>query len=251
MINCQNIRFSENLSYSRISSANKIFGEKVVKRILAFALFLLGVNRKEISEILAIPLNTVKSNIKALHSDGIAAFEDRRQKKSAFLPVKKDDTSISMVTDNENFILTISPNIKIQIPLKNKLQLKTFILTMLNNGLIKIKETAKILDLSTVHTNNLAKKIESADINNLIDKRKGQAQEYIFKPEIKAELILQYTLACISNQKTSGQSISEQLKQRCQLDLSERTVRYHIAKLGLLNIKKTLPELLKELKKNF
>jgi len=250
MINCQNIKFSENLSSNRISSANKIFGEKVVKRILAFSLFLLGVNRKDISEILDILLNTIKSNIKALHSDGIAVFEDRRQKKSTFLPVnKKDEISISMITDNENFIITIGPNIKIQIPLKNTLQLKTFIITMLNNGLIKTKQAANILNLSTVHTNNLAQKIESADIDSLIDKRKGQTQEYIFTPETKAELIQQYALACISNQKTSGKAISHQLNERCQLGLSERTVRYHIAKLGLSNIKKTLPELLKDLKK--
>lgn len=250
MINCQNIKFSETLSHNRISSANKIFGEKVIKRILAFSLFLLGINRKDISEILNISLNTIKSNIKALHSDGITALEDRRQKKSTFLPVKKDDTSISIVTNNENFIIKFGPNIKIQIPLKNILQLKTFIVTMLNNSLIKTKDAAEILNLSTVHTNNLAKKIESSDIDCLIDKRKGQTQEYLFKPEIKAELIQQYTLACICNQKTSGKSISHQLKERCELDLSERTIRYHIAKLGLSNIKKTLPQLIEDLKKN-
>lgn len=249
MINCQNIKFSESLSHSRISSANKILGEKVIKRILAFSLFLLGVNRKNISEIIEIPLNTIKSNIKTLYSDGISAFEDRRQKKSTLLPVKKDDTSISMDVDNENFIIKFGPNIKINIPLKNTLLLKTFILTMLNNGLIKTKNAAEILNLSTVHANNLAKKIEAADIDSLIDKRKGQTQEYIFKPEIKAELIQQYVLACISKQKTSGQSISHQLKERCELDLSERTTRYHIAKLGLSYIKKTLPQLVKDLKK--
>ncbi len=113
------------------------------------------------------------------------------------------------------------------------------------------KEAAEILNLSTAHANNLSKKIVSDDIDGLIDKRNGQTQEYVFKPEIKAELIQQYVLACISQQKTSGKSISEQLKERCNLDLSERTVRFHIAKLGLSALKKTLPELLKDLKKNF
>jgi len=85
MIDCQKIRFSQNLSNDRISSANNIFGGKVVKRILAFSLFLLGGNRNDISESLDISADTMKSNIRALHSDGIAAFEDRRQKKSTFL----------------------------------------------------------------------------------------------------------------------------------------------------------------------
>jgi len=253
MIDCQKIRFSQNLSNNRISSVNNIFGKKLVKRILAFSLFLLGGNRNDISESLDISLDTMKSNIKALHSDGIAAFEDRRQKKSTFLPVHKDPAKISMDTDheNENVLITVGSDIKIQIPLKNTVQLKTFILTLLNNDLITAKEVAKILNLSTVHVNNLARKIESADIDGLIDQRKGQTQEYVFKPEIKAELIQQYVFACISQQKTSGKSISKQLKERCELDVSERTVRYHITKLGLSTIKKTLPELLNDLKKTF
>jgi transposase len=255
MIDCQKIRFSQNLSNDRISSANNIFGGKVVKRILAFSLFLLGGNRNDISESLDISANTMKSNIRALHSDGIAAFEDRRQKKSTFLPVYKheDNAKISMDTDHENgnVIMTVGSDITIQIPLENTLQLKTFILTLLNNDLITAKEAATILKLSMVYVNNLSRKIESTDTEGLIDKRKGQTQEYVFKPEIKAELIQQYVVACISQQKTSGKSISEQLKERCELDVSERTIRYHIAKLGLSTIKKTLPELLKDLKKTF
>lgn len=251
MINCQNITFSESLSHNRITKANTLLGDKVVKRILAFSLYLLGVNRKDISEIVNLPINTVKSNIKAILSDGIVAFEDRRQKKSTFLPIdKKDDISISTIMDNENFTLIVTPNIKIQIPSPNKLQLKTLVLTILNNGLMKTEQAAKILNLSTVHTNNLAKEIESTDINCLLDKRKGQSKEYIFNPEIKAELIQQYTLACICKQKTSGKALSQQLKERCQLDLSERSIRYHIEKLGLSHIKKTLPQLFTDLKKN-
>ena len=137
MLNCQNIKFSEKLSYSRMSFANEIFGEKIIKRILAFSLFLLGVNRQDISNFLDVPLNTVKSNLKALHSDGITAFEDRRQKKASFLPSKKKDATILLFTENENIVISIDPNIKIQIPIENKLQLKTVILTILNNELIK------------------------------------------------------------------------------------------------------------------
>jgi len=254
MIDCQSMTFDSGLASNRMSSAYKIFGEKVIKRILAFALFLLGVNRKEISEQLDTPLNTVKSNIKALQSDGITAFEDRRQKTSTFLPFAKSDkgnTTISVASDNRNLTVTIGSDITINMPSENKLQCKSFLLTLLNNGLITKKETAKAFSLTTVHITNLAKKIESSDIDSLIDQRKGQTHDFVFTPEIKAELIQQYILASVSNQKTSGTSISGQLKERCDLNLSDRTIRYHIAKLGLSHIKKTLPKLIADLKKNF
>jgi len=246
--------FDSDPASNRISSAYKIFGEKVIKRILAFAFFLLGVNRKEISKQLDIPLNTVKSNIKALQSDGIAAFEDRRQKTSTFLPLAKSDkgnTKISITSDSRNLIVTIGSDITINMPAENKLQCKSFLLTLLNNYLITTKEAAKALNLTTVHITNLAKKIELSDIDSLIEQRKGQTHDFIFTPEIKAELIQQYVLASVSNQKTSGTSISRQLKERCELNLSDRTIRYHIAKLGLSDIKKTLPELIADLKKTF
>ncbi len=251
MINCQNIIFSQALSDERIEKAYNLFGEKVVKRIIALSLYWCGVNRKQISEILALPLNTVKSSIKNLLSNGITAFEDRRKKVSTFLPIeKKDDISISLFNDNDNFIITINSTIEIKIQSKNKLQLKTLIVTLLNNNLIKLKHAAQALNLSDVHVHNLAKAIESEDVHCLVDKRKGQTKDYKINPDIKGEIIQQYALASISKQKTSGKAIAQQLKNRCQLAVSERTIRHHIEKLGLKKMKKSLPKMYNEFKKN-
>ena len=251
MIDCQNIIFSQALSDERIEKAYSSFGEKVVKRIIALAFYWCGVNRTQISEIVELPLNTVKSSIKNLLSYGITAFEDRRKKVSTFLPIeKKDDISISLFSDNDNFIIKINSDIEIKIQQKNKLQLKTLILTLLNNNLINLKQATKALNLSGVHVNNLAKTIESEDVHGLVDKRKGQTKDYKVNPEIKAELIGQFALASINKQKTTGKAISQQLKNQCQLDVSERTIRYHIEKLGLKKIKKSLPKMYNELKKN-
>ncbi|HDL17505.1 MAG TPA: hypothetical protein ENH29_00455 [Bacteroidetes bacterium] len=63
MIDCQNIIFSQALSDERIKKAYRSFGEKVVKRIIALAFYWRSVNRKQISEILNLPLNTVKSGL--------------------------------------------------------------------------------------------------------------------------------------------------------------------------------------------
>ncbi|MBL7092506.1 hypothetical protein ISS22_00900, partial [candidate division KSB1 bacterium] len=51
-------------------------------------------------------------------------------------------------------------------------------------------------------------------------------------------------------QKTTGKALAQQLKNQCQLDVSGRTIRYHIEKLGLNKIKKSLPKMYNELKKN-
>ena len=251
MINCQNITFSQTRSNERIEKAYSSFGEKVVKRIIALAFYWCGVNRKQISEILNLPLDTVKSCIKNLLSNGITAFEDRRKKVSAFLPIeKKDDISISLFSDNDNFIIKINSDIEIKIQQKNKLHLKTLILTLLNNNLINLKHAAKALNFSDVHVNNLAKAIESEDVHGLLDKRKGQTKDYKVNPEVKGELIGQFALASINKQKTTGKALAQQLKNQCQLDVSGRTIRYHIEKLGLNKIKKSLPKMYNELKKN-
>jgi hypothetical protein len=62
-------------------------------------------------------------------------------------------------------------------------------------------------------------------------------------------MIQQYIANLVNRQKTSSQALSEDLKQRCDLNLSPRTIRLHIEQLGLSKIKKTLPELIDSFKK--
>ncbi len=199
-----------NLASQRLSIANKIFGEKVIRRILTFALFLLGLTRNDIAKQLDLSVNTIKSNIRTLHTGGIAAFEDRRQKTSAFLPVvpcESPPNQALLVTDNEQLTVKLGSSIEICIPLTNTLQIKTILLTLLNNQLIAIKEVATALNLTTAYTESLARGIKSLDVDQLIDKRHGQQQDYVFQPEIKAEIIRQYSLACITGQSVSGRAI--------------------------------------------
>jgi predicted RND superfamily exporter protein len=91
--------------------------------------------------------------------------------------------------------------------------------------------------------------MHQADVYSLIDKRKGQIQDYRFTPEIKAELIQQVAANAITGKPTSSRAVSEQINQRCNLVLPDRTVRLHMKKLGLPKISKTLPTLVEDLKK--
>ena len=100
------------------------------------------------------------------------------------------------------------------------------------------------------HCRELAKKLEGNDVDeSLIDKRQGLKKDYLFTPEVKSELILQFTLNALSGWPTSGRAISEDLEQRCGIEVSERSVRLYLNKLGLSKIADSLHELLAAQKK--
>ena len=252
MINGQEISFSNELSQQRMAQAQKILGVKVINRIICFALFLLGADRKSISDLLKTPPGSIRSIIRAVFHGGLAAFEDRRRSTSAFLPPQeRKRLEVTVHTQEEGIIVDWGDTGQIKIPRQNRLQAKVILLTMLNNGLLNTREVAEALDISTAYVLNIARGLHTEDITFLIDKRQGQQQEYRFSPEVKAEVIQQFVLDVVVEGRTSGRLLSEHLQGRCKLSLSERSIRHHVKELGLARIKKSLPPLLAEVKKNF
>jgi hypothetical protein len=234
-----------------MATANRILGFKVVKRIIAFALYLLGVRRRFITELLKMPQDTLKSFINRVRENGITAFEDRRQKTSSFLPpgaIFPQEPSVFL--EGKEIIVNFGVSDRmLKIPVKNALQVKTILLTMISNGLITTSKAVEVLGYSKIHTWRLSHALQKGDVHVLIDKRQGQKQDYLFLPEIKAELVQQFTANVITGRPTSSQVISEHINKRCNLTLSDRSIRLHMEKLGLSEIKKSLPELVETLKK--
>jgi hypothetical protein len=250
MTKSQNISFSDTLSQQRIAQARKILGAKVVNRIICFALYLLGVDRETIARGQKTPAGTVKSIIRAVFHGALPAFEDRRRSTSAFLPLQgKKTPKVTVCVQAEEIIVDLGDSRQIRIPDKNSLQAKVILLTMFNNGLLKSGEVAKILDITTAHVLNLARELDANDIPALIDKRQGQQQEYRFPPEVKSEVIQQFVVDIVVEGHTSGRLLSDRLQARCNLSLSERSIRHHVKELGLARIKRTLPPLLEAVKK--
>jgi len=138
----------------------------------------------------------------------------------------------------------------LKIPTRNRLQCRTVLLTFLDSGLLSVEQTAQALELSSKQTKNLRNELLSNDINGLLDKRKGQLVDYGFSPTIKSELIQQYVLNVAVGTSISSSRLSDDLKKRCDYDLVPRSIRLHINKLGLPNIRESLPELLSRYKKN-
>jgi len=78
------ISFSENISQKRIQRAKKLFGEKLVIRIICLALFLLGGKRNDISQFLGIPKGSLFSFLTNFFNKGIQSFIDKRNRKKTF-----------------------------------------------------------------------------------------------------------------------------------------------------------------------
>ena len=122
-------------------------------------------------------------------------------------------------------------------------------MTLFNQGLISKPIVAQTLNLSEDRIGKLTRLLFKDDTGTLIDKRKGQQQEYCYTPQVKAQLIEQFVIDIVGEGRTSGKKLSENLKVRCALSLSPRSISYHFQKLGLNSIKSTLPICLAELKK--
>jgi hypothetical protein len=124
-------------------------------------------------------------------------------------------------------------------------------LSLLNADLLSTPEVATALGLSCGHCRELAGKLSSDDVvDALVDKRQGQQQDYRVGPEKKAEIIQQFAARAVTGQSTSSDVLAQVVNADSEMTLSPRTVRWHMEKLGLERIKKTLPELVRTLKKN-
>lgn len=236
-------------SKSRIEKANHILGPGVVLRILGFALYLLGANRTELARFLDMPLDTLKSLLQRSFSDGLPALEDRRHKSSTFLPPAPAEFKPRLLVEEDSLVIHFDERSRIKIPRQNPIQCRTVLLTMMRDNLLSLDEVAQGLGLSSDRLRKLNRELLRHDVQALLDQRKGQRQNYRVSPEVKAELIQQYVLNLQAHTATSSEQLSKDLAQRCQIRLAARTIRLHVAKLGLGQIRNSLPQLLATVKK--
>ncbi len=250
-MNCENLKFSQNLHDQRIVQAKSLLGKNVVRKILGYALFLLGAPRSTISCTLDMPEGTVRSLVLAMNRRGLSALEDQRCKTSTFKTPTPGVRKPTLQEHDSNLRVDFGMgDIVLAIPTANVLENRVLLLRLLNNGLLKRSEVAAALGLSVDRTGKLARKLQQHDVNGISDQRRGQQQDYRFPPEVKAELIQQFVIDIVAHGKTSGEQLSSHLDERCQLTLSPRSILHHVSDLGLSYLKKSLPEHLSELKKN-
>jgi hypothetical protein len=255
MQNCLNLgdlSFSSTHARKRSDKIRATLGADVLTRIVAFALFLLGAKREDIAKFVDMPLGTLLSFLTRMNSDGVVALQDRRGTSPSEKPLdhhKKEPRCSVAVEKGRVVVSCTSAGAELVIPSANLLQCKTVLFTFLTNGLLRAEDVAEVVAISGRRARELADNMRQGDVLALIDKHRGQQKDYLFTPEVKSELIQQVAANTLSGRPTSGRAIAEDLQQRCEMVLSERSVRLHLNKLGLARIADSLPKLLEAQKK--
>jgi len=255
MPKCQDLPpLSDRASAQRMERARRVLGNQVVTRILALALYLLGANRKAIAERLGMRFDTVKSLIQRTFQDGLPALEDRRCRHSTFKrhdekEPKEPPSRVRLRLDDRNVIVEFDEARRFLIPRSHVEQCRAVLLTLLDAELVDLGEVARALGLSAERTRKLRTKLADDDVRAVLDQRRGQQRDYRMTPQVKAELIQQFVLNLQTHASTSSRQLSEDLGKRCEITVAERTVRQHMANLGLTRLRKSLPKLLETIKK--
>jgi len=251
-MDCRFVEFSPTKSEERINRALHVFPKGLLMRLLAFALHLLGIRRKAVAELVGMPGESVKTVVRLAMRDGFPALRDRRRSREP--PVADASPSpprIAVRREGEWYVVEFGPSgNSLRIPVAFRVQARTVLLSLVNASLLSVQETAAALGIHAAHCRELARKLASHDVQeSLVDKRGGQKQDYVVGPEQKAEIIQQLVARAITGHSTSSDVLAEEVNEQTQAGMSARTVRWHIQKLGLTHIKKTLPQLVETLKK--
>lgn len=252
-MDCRYLEFSPTKSEERINRALQVFPKGLLMRLLAFALYLLGLDRKAVAVLVGTAEESVKTAIRFVMRDGFPALRDRRR--SDVPPVAIASLSpprVSVRREGEWYVIGFGPiGNTLRIPGSFQIQARTVLLSLVNAGMLSVSEAAAALGIHASHCRDLARKLTSHDVvESLVDKRQGQKRDYLVGPEQKAEIIQQLVARAITGQSTSSDVLAEVINGRLRAKLAARTIRWHIQKLGLTHIKKTLPHLVEMLKKN-
>ena len=253
-MDCRMIEFSPEKSHGRIDKASRILGARVVNRIVAFVLYLLGAKLKTVAELVGMPVDSLKTVIAIVSRDGVPAFRDRRRSDAQRTPevLIAVNPQVTVRRMEKWCIVDLGVGMSpMRLPISDHIQSRTVLLSMLNAGWLTTHETALALDITTPYCHDLAEKLRNEGaVMSIVDKRQGQAVDYRFGTAEKAELILQYAARAVSGLSTSSNKLTEAVCAHCKVHVSPRTVRLHINKLGLSKLDKSLLELVNTLKKN-
>lgn len=254
-MDCQDMVFSPSHSKNRIERVLQVLPELILKKMLFFSLYLLGARISAIASLVGMPEESGKTVVKRILKGGLPALSDRRQSTKARehqLPQPAiRNQQISVTTEGESCLVTFfDPEQQIKIPQKHRVHLRSVILTLLQADLISAQTASGALGITAAHCRDLSEKLLTGDVAEvLLDKRKGQANDLLVDHQVKAELVQQFAARSIAGYSVSGKAIAEAVNNNLQTAISDRTVRWHMKKLGLMEIKKSLPKLVKSLKK--
>ena len=226
---------SDAWAQKRIRKATALLGHDVVVRLLAFAQHLRGSRSDDIARSIGLPVDTLNGLFKRIYQEGLPAFEDRRQRASAFLPMlphRDEPESVALAVEAEHICLAIGSR-TLRLARSDPLLCRTVLLSWFDNGGLGAGETATALGLSVEHLRKLRTRLVRDGAASLIDHRQGQTQDYRMHPETRAEVIRQYVLNLETGRPVSGPCLKRDVQERGRPCPSAQTVTVHVKKLGL------------------
>lgn len=250
MLDCRDLDFSPKLAAERIAAAEAAVGAAVLRRVVAFALFVLGVNRARISKLLEMPPGTVRSLTRRVLGAGVSGFHDHRHKVAAVAQSVRDPEPppALTVTVPESAPLLVSGG-QLDIPAKNTVQRKVVLLSLIGDGMLSVDEVAEALGLSASHVRRLHRDLMVSDVEAVLDKRRGQQADYRVDPELKGQMIVEFVLELAESGRASSAAVARRLGLSIDERVSERTVRYHLNRMGLSQVRESLIAGLRDLKR--
>ncbi|MEA3387429.1 MAG: hypothetical protein U9Q66_03450 [Patescibacteria group bacterium] len=139
---------------------------------------------------------------------------------------------------------------QLKISQNHRVHLRSVLLSLQHANLLSVQTVSSLLEISAAHCRELSRKLANNGVADaLIDKRKGQKQDLLVDSSIKAELIQQFAARAVTGFSSSSQDLTEIINVAQNTNISSRTIRWHMDKLGLMKIRKTLPNLVETLKK--
>ena len=254
-MDCQAIAFSSTKSRQRIARVSQVFNSYLLNRILAFALYLLGAKKRVVASLFQIPEDSLKTMLRTLQRDGFPALQDRRQTATPLIsPTSSQKPSpprVSLLVDDEFCWICFGFQAhELKIPRHHKVHLRTVLVSLFQAGLLTSGEISSVLGITAARCRALADQLASHGVEKaLVDKRKGQKKDFRVADKEKKAIVKHYVATLLTGRPSASASLAKAIEKHDAISLSPRTIRWHVNKLGLQNLKTTLPSLIETLKK--
>lgn len=255
--NFQQYKVSSLKQQTRIAVAEQALGKRTVERLLAFSSYLFGYSRKDIAETFNYTVAGLSSLVQRVHNNGVEAFMYSQGPKSTpGLERKNDDLTVSTkpkdimeskIIDSSITIIIKKPTV-VEVAFNNaNVSDQIFILKCQQAGIFTIQQAADILNKTSNQVQNMKRKLkDTGGVAAVIDQRRGQQQFYKFSQAAQLELLYCFIEDLIENRSISSIRIHQKLINKLDIEITDRMIRNHLERLGLLQIKTNLVELAKK-----
>lgn len=230
----------------RLETAETVLGRDVLTRLLIYALYLLGFKREALADMFGYQLAGVKSIIDRVGAYGLEGLFDRRR------TFREPEALKPEVSVKEGAIMIYTPEpVEMTLGADDLLARKVVASALADSGIITVAQGAALLGYTPQAFSRLLKRYREEGSADLIDKRKGQQHDYKVDLSVKSEILYHFLKLACQNEPFSSKEIHQAVSAAFpEKEISERTIRHHLSRLGFGEVQRRLKEELFRGKKN-